>query len=97
MEQLDPILHQPVRTRLMAFLTARGEATFKELRDLLQVTDGNLDAHVRKLTAAGFVSSRKDKLSSKRVQTFYSLTVEGSKAFSSYVTALQKLLNNGER
>ena len=94
MEQLDPILHQPVRTRLMAFLTARGEATFKELKDCLQVTDGNLDAHIRKLTAAGFVSSRKDQLSHKRVQTFYSLTIKGNKAFSSYVSALQKLLNS---
>jgi len=92
-KQLDSILHQPIRTRLMAFLTARGEATFKELKDLLKVTDGNLDAHVRKLTDAGFVISRKEQVCNKRVQTFYRLTAKGDKAFKGYVVALQQILN----
>ena len=92
-QQLDAILHQPVRTRLVAFLSARGEATFKELKSLLQVTDGNLDAHLRKLTSAGFIVSRKEQTSSKRLQTFYSLTPAGITAFGEYINALQQLLD----
>ena len=91
-QQLDSILHQPVRTRLVAFLSARGEATFKELKALLQVTDGNLNAHLRKLLVAKFINSRKEQTSSKRLQTFYSLTPLGVKAFGKYVATLQKML-----
>jgi DNA-binding MarR family transcriptional regulator len=89
---LDPLLHQSVRTRLVAFLAARGEATFKELKELLCVTDGNLDAHIRKLHAVSYISSRKEQIN-KRNQTFYSLTEKGRKQFQQYVLSLQNLLS----
>lgn len=91
-KSLDPILHQPVRTRLVAFLAARGEATFKELKELLHVTDGNLDAHIRKLHAASYIISRKEQIN-KRYQTFYSLTTKGRIQFQQYVQSLQDLLS----
>ncbi len=89
---LDPMLHQPVRTRLVAFLAARGEATFKELKELLQVTDGNLDAHIKKLSAVDYIASRKEQIN-KRYQTFYSLTENGREHFRQYVLSLQALLS----
>lgn len=49
---LDPIFHQTVRTRLGSLLDA-GACSFAELKTRLGVTDGNLDAHLRKLSAAG--------------------------------------------
>ncbi len=90
-KSLDPILHQPVRTRLVAFLAGRGEATFKELKELLQVTDGNLDAHIKKLSAVDYIVSRKQQIN-KRNQTFYSLTDKGRQHFQQYVLSLQNLL-----
>ncbi len=39
---LDPLLHQPVRTQIAAYLAGRGEATFAELKRALAATDGNL-------------------------------------------------------
>jgi len=92
---LDSILHQPVRTRLVAFLAGRGEATFKELKELLQVTDGNLDAHLRKLSAVNYISSRKQQVNN-RFQTFYSLTEKGRDNLKSYVASLQSLLLSGK-
>lgn len=94
-KSLDPILHQPVRTRLVAFLAGRGEATFKELKDLLQVTDGNLDAHIKKLFAVDYIVSRKERIN-KRNQTFYRLTDKGREHFQQYVLSLQKLLSLGK-
>lgn len=91
-ETLDAILHQPVRTRLVAFLAGRGEATFKELKELLQVTDGNLDAHIRKLLAVKYIVSRK-ALIDRRHQTFYRLTDLGRKKFQKYVLSLQHLFS----
>ncbi len=91
MEALDPILHQPLRTQLAAFLAGAGEATFAELKRQLDVSDGNLDSHLKKMIAADYVTVRKDD-SAARVQTCYALTKTGRAALHSYILALQKLL-----
>lgn len=91
METLDPLLHQPLRTQLAAFLAGAGEATFAELKRQLDVSDGNLDSHLKKLIAAEYVTLRKDD-SAARIQTCYTLTPTGRKALQSYIAALQKLL-----
>ena len=88
---LNAILHQSVRTQLVAFLMTRDSATFNEWKENLGVTDGNLDAHVKKLLAEHYLSSK--KVTGKgRPQTFYSLTKTGTKAFREYVQTLQVLL-----
>ena len=89
---LDVVLHQPLRTRIVAYLSTRGEATFTELKQLLDVTDGNLEAHIKKLRAAEYVVTQKEK-GQGRPQTFYRLTAAGKDAFKQYVNQLQNLLN----
>lgn len=91
MEMLDPLLHQPLRTQLAAFLAGAGEATFTELKRQLDVSDGNLDSHLKKLIAADYISIRKDD-SAGRTQTCYALTETGRTALQNYILALQKLL-----
>src|SRR5512140_3184369 len=91
MDILDPLLHQPLRTQLAAFLAGAGEATFAELKRQLEVSDGNLDSHLKKLIAADYVGVRKDD-SSVRIQTCYALTKRGRTALQNYIMALQKLL-----
>jgi predicted ArsR family transcriptional regulator len=88
---LDPILHQPVRTRIVAYLATRGETTFTELKNTLAITDGNLEAHIKKLTAADYIEARRES-GEGRPQTLYDLTTSGRKAFGRYVDALQALL-----
>ncbi|MBI5786765.1 MAG: transcriptional regulator [Rhodocyclales bacterium] len=89
---LDPLLHQPVRTQIAAYLAGRGEATFAELKRALAATDGNLDAHLTKLVEAGYLESRKEASPAGRPQTVYSLTSIGRSAFATYVAALSALL-----
>lgn len=89
---LDPLLHQPLRTQLAAYLSGRGETTFSELKRVLNATDGNLDAHLGKLVEAGYVSSRKDPVTSGRAQTVYSLTASGRAALTAYVATLAELM-----
>jgi len=91
MEPLDPLLHQPLRTQLVAFLAGAGEQTFSELKRQLGVSDGNLDAHLKKLLAADYVCVRKDA-SGARAQSFFALTPAGLTALQQYVQALQRLL-----
>ncbi|MFA6921030.1 MAG: transcriptional regulator [Gallionella sp.] len=94
MEPLDPLLHQPLRTQLAAYLAGAGEATFSELKRKLDVSDGNLDSHLKKLIAADYVNVRKDD-SAVRTQTCYALTDAGRAALHDYILSLQKLLLGG--
>ena len=87
---LDPTLHQPVRTRL-AVLLASGPHSFSELKAELQVTDGNLDAHLRKFSGAGYLRSRFVH-GGTRPHTLYSLSASGRKAWRDYVRAIRELI-----
>ena len=63
MAELNEIIHQPVRLRIMAALVTLepgNEVDFTYLRDLLEVTDGNLGAHLRKLEEAGYICHQQD-------------------------------------
>lgn len=91
-DALDPLLHQPLRTQIAAYLVGRGEATFSELKRVLQCTDGNLDAHLKKLLAADYLLQER-RGGGPRVQTTYALTATGRTAFASYLVHLQKLFN----
>lgn len=88
---LDPLLHQPARTQLVAYLSGRGEATFSELKRVLGVTDGNLGAHLAKLVEAGYVATG-EATGGGRAQTVYGLTAEGRAALNEYVARLSALM-----
>ncbi|MCA9961572.1 MAG: transcriptional regulator, partial [Anaerolineales bacterium] len=62
MAELNEIIHQTVRLRIMASLVTlepTDEVEFTYLRNLLGVTDGNLGAHLRKLEEAGYIAVNK--------------------------------------
>jgi len=90
--QFDPLLHQPLRTQIAAFLAARGEATFSELKQALEATDGNLDSHMTKFIDAGYVKTRKQAAATGRAQTVFSLTPAGRKALAAYTAQLHALV-----
>lgn len=91
MEELDKILHQPVRTRITAYLATRGQATFSDLKRELEITDGNLEAHMKKLVAARYVEIEKQEIDN-RTQTLYALSKFGEERFRKYVDTLQSVL-----
>ena len=91
MDELDALLHQPLRTQLVAFLAAAGEQTFSDLKRQLDVSDGNLDAHLKKLLAAEYIAVRKES-GQGRPQSFFVLTPTGLAALHAYVATLQRLL-----
>ena len=94
MPELDEIIHQPVRLRLMAALVAikSGEsAEFTFLRDMLGVTDGNLGAHLHRLEEAGYIELIK-KFVDRKPRTFVAATAQGRKVFRNQVVALEEIL-----
>lgn len=93
---LDGILHQPVRSQLAAYLAGRGEASFAEIKRALDLTDGNLDSHLRKLMEAHYVSSRREMIGG-RMQTLFVLTDRGRTAMHEYLGQLQQIISMAER
>ena len=94
MPELDEIIHQPIRLRLMAALVAikSGEsAEFTLLRDMLGVTDGNLGAHLRRLEEAGYIAIEK-KFVDRKPHSYISATETGRKVFRSQVAALEEII-----
>jgi predicted ArsR family transcriptional regulator len=90
---LNIVLHQPVRTRIVAYLAARGESTFNELKQALDITDGNLDSHMKKLISANYIQTKKQVATKGKQQTLYSLTKTGSREFENYIETLKRLLS----
>lgn len=87
-EAPDAIFHQPVRTRL-SLLLYTSEVSFTHLKALLSITDGNLDSHLKKLGAAGYLHSR--MVVEGRPHTVYCLSESGATAFRAYLDCLEAI------
>lgn len=96
MAELNETIHQPVRLRIMAALVTladNDEVDFTYLRDLLEVTDGNLGAHLRKLEEAGYIAVNKTFVD-RKPRTYVSVTAAGRKVFKEHVAALESILKS---
>lgn len=96
MAELNEIIHQPVRLRIMATLVTleqNDEVDFIYLRDLLDVTDGNLGAHLRKLEEVGYITINKTFVE-RKPRTYVSATAEGRRVFQEHVAALESILKS---
>ncbi|GAD58595.1 transcriptional regulator [Brevundimonas sp. BAL450] len=88
---IDEVIHGRVRLGIMAYLSGADMADFNELKTRLQVTDGNLSVHLRKLEDAGFVEVLKS-FQGRRPLTRARLTDTGRKAFVDYLDAMARLV-----
>ena len=94
MEQPDPLIHQPVRLKIMAALKVLPEdemLEFVRLKAIAGATEGNLGAHITTLEEAGYAAVVKD-FNGKRPRTRVSLTREGRRAFEAYVSYLKDII-----
>jgi len=92
--RLDDVIHGRVRLGVMAYLADAEVADFTELKALLDVTQGNLSVHLRKLEEAGYVSIDKSFLDRKPL-TRVRITDAGRDAFAAYLEAIGKLVGGG--
>lgn len=88
---LDRVIHEKGRLAIMSMLAASPELSFTELRDTLNMTDGNLTTHIRTLQEAGYLSVTKS-FQNKRPLTTCSLTAKGTKAFTGYINLLAQIV-----
>jgi len=91
---LDPIIHGRLRLGMMAYLASVSAASFGELKQKLEASDGNLSTHLRKLEDAGYVRIKKSFVGRKPL-TEVSLSQKGRTAWIDYLGHMQTLLNGG--
>ena len=89
--ELDKVIHERVRLAIMSALITRGKLTFPELKEMLDVTDGNLSVHASILEKHGLISIVKD-FEGKKPRTTFSITAEGRKQFREYIAELERML-----
>ena len=88
---LDRLIHERVRLGIVSALAVNATLSFNELKQLLEVTDGNLSVHARKLEEAGYVSCRKS-FEGRVPHTEYALTEEGRRALRRYLDHMETLI-----
>jgi DNA-binding MarR family transcriptional regulator len=99
MAVLNEVIHQPVRLRIMAMLAAlppEMQVTFNSVKDTLDLTDGNLGAHLHKLEEAGYITIIKTFVRNKP-QTYIEITEAGRQAFMEHSTALKEILEGNQQ
>lgn len=99
MAALDEIIHQPTRLRLMSALVALDSGDrvdFTYLRDLLELTDGNLGAHLLRLEEAGYIEIAKTFVE-RKPRTFVAVTTRGRQAFRAHIAALEEIIKSSAK
>lgn len=90
-EHLNKVFDSRIRLGIMSSLMVNEEVSFNELKELIQVTDGNLASHLKTLEEHKFVKVQKGFIG-RKTNTTYSITKAGEKAFKSHIEALEQML-----
>jgi DNA-binding MarR family transcriptional regulator len=88
---LDKAFESRIRLGIMSALAVNDMLDFISLKELLDVTDGNLASHITALEKLNFIQVRKQFVG-KKPNTTYSATIVGRKAFTNHLNALERLI-----
>lgn len=77
----------------MSILMVNDKVEFSSLKEMLDITDGNLASHISALERSEYIEVQKQFIG-KKPNTTYSVTRAGKKAFNEHLDALEKLLKN---
>lgn len=93
-EGLDRVIHEKARLSILSSLVAHPKGlTFSDLKQLCDVTDGNLSRHLQVLEESGLVSIVKS-FERNRPQTACRITAEGRKRFLKYLDVLERVVRD---
>jgi len=91
-QALNKDFESRVRLGIMSVLMVNEWVDFNELKEHLQVTDGNLASHITALEKKKYIKIRKAFIS-KKPNTSYAVSKLGKKAFEEHISALEQLIN----
>ena len=91
LDRLDKAFENRTRLGIMSALVVNKFLDFNSLKDLLDVTDGNLASHLKSLEKSGYVMFKKEFIK-RKPNTKYYATQRGKKAFKKHIDAIEQLL-----
>lgn len=89
---LNKVFDNRIRLGIMSVLMVNDSVDFNTIKDLLDVTDGNLASHLKALEKEEIIEVRKQFLG-RKPNTSYKVTPLGIKQFKEHIDALEKLIN----
>ena len=90
-QNLDKAFDSKIRLGIMSVLSVNSKATFNLLKEMLEITDGNLASHLKSLEKAAYVSVTKT-FADRKPNTSYEITEAGKAAFERHLQALEDIL-----
>ena len=88
---LNKIFDSRIRMGVMSILSVNDEVSFNDLKQLLELTDGNLASHLINLEENGYIKVHKGFIG-RKTNTTYSITKAGEKAFAEHIEALESMI-----
>jgi DNA-binding MarR family transcriptional regulator len=92
-QNLNKVFDSRIRLGIMSALMVNVEVNFNELKELIQVTDGNLASHLKTLEESKYIKVQKGFIG-RKTNTTYSVTKAGEKAFKSHLDALEQMIKS---
>jgi DNA-binding MarR family transcriptional regulator len=92
-QNLNKIFDSRIRLGIMSALMVNSEVNFNELKELIQVTDGNLASHLKTLEENEYVKVQKGFIG-RKTNTTYSATTSGQKAFKAHLEGLEQMIRS---
>jgi len=92
-EHLNKIFDSRIRLGIMSALMVNAEINFNELKELIDVTDGNLASHLKTLEENAYIKVQKGFIG-RKTNTTYSVTKAGEKAFKHHLDALEQMIKS---
>lgn len=89
--EIDQIIHQPIRTKIITLLVRERECDFATIKNTLDLSDGHMTTHMKLLIAEKYVEMEKEFVNNKP-KTTYRLTKLGKKKFNEYLDFLKTIL-----
>lgn len=91
LEQFDKAFENRIRLQIMSVLVANEQYDFNSLKELLNVTDGNLASHLKALEKEEYITVNKTFVG-RKPNTSYVSSVKGKTAFIKHLEALENLI-----
>lgn len=92
-ENLNKSFDSRVRLGIMSAVMVNAEVNFNQLKELIQVTDGNLASHIKALEEANYIKVNKGFIG-RKTNTTYAATKAGEKAFRLHLEALEQMIKS---
>lgn len=92
-ENLNKVFDSRIRLGIMSALMVNDEINFNDLKELIQVTDGNLASHLKTLEESKYIKVNKGFIG-RKTNTTYAVTKSGEKAFKSHLEALEQMIKS---